>query len=77
MADRRAINTVAAQEDDEADDLVPQLRAMVQEGRVHSCEGPLHKRTAKLKQWKKKWYRVSPGECKQISAVSQIICAPS
>ena len=52
----------AVAEDAEADDIVPQLRAMVQEGRVHSCEGPLHKRMAKLKKWKKKWYRVAPGK---------------
>ena len=62
MEDRRTIDAAATREVVEADDLVPQLRAMVQEGRVHSCEGPLHKRTAKLKKWKKHWYRVAPGE---------------
>ncbi len=37
---------------------------MASEGRVHSCEGVLCRRTtkAKMKRWKRRWFTVAPGE---------------
>ena len=32
------------------------------EGRIHSCEGPLARKTTKVKKWKKRWFRIAPGK---------------
>ena len=49
----------------------PSLQLQDVEGRIHQYEGLLSRRTrkAKLKRWKKRWFRVAPGKYQAPTSV--------